>query len=204
MTTVLDAASHSLSSTGHLPYDETVEMQNRLDKLYDAGDVKRLHTVPTVRDHTIAAHVYGSMLIATELVRQNRAHAAVSATSLSLERVLMALLLHDAPEVATGDIPAPVKRASASIADALTALEEEFYEGLKIFIPDLNPIERDIVKVSDSLDLVMNCVRERLAGNRHPAIKRVFERAIGYAEEMKHIVGVPELKVYLKELWRSV
>lgn len=193
--TVRDAENSTNSSTG---------LMRRLEKLYDAGGVRRMHTIPTVRTHTIAEHVYGSMLIAVELFKLNVKVVAAEGLSLSWERVMQALLVHDAPEVDTGDIPAPVKRASFAIEHALEVMEAEFYQEYAVDTRLLNSLEADIVKAADILDLVFNCVRERLMGNRHPRLGVVYDNAQRYAAEKVHLKGVVEMKMYLAKVWGSV
>lgn len=191
------------SWTGPIPVDNVESMMQRVGKLLDAGEVKRLHAVPTLRQHTIAEHVYGSLVIAVELTRLNRTSAAREATALSLEKIMMALLLHDAPEVATGDIPAPVKRRSAMINAALESMEKEFYADFDMQLPELNEVESAIVRASDALDLATTCLQERMMGSRHPVIQRVFMNTLEYASELK-LVGIEEMRSYFEEVWEAV
>lgn len=195
---------NSLSSLTGLTPDHVTSMLRRVEKLYDAGDVKRMHAVATLRSHTIAEHVYGSMLIAVELYHLNLRTAAVQGLSLSWRNIVGALLVHDAPEVDTGDIPAPVKRVNPVINVTIEKLEMEFYRDFEIENPELNRIELDIVKAADYLDLAMLCVRERLMGNKHPALWEVFSNVLTYTYERRNLEGVQYMRKYMFDVWRSV
>lgn len=204
MTKNVTPVENLLISSIGLTQERIDLMMRRVEKLYDAGGVKRMHTVPTLRPYTVAEHVYGSMLIASELYHLNHKVAASRGLSFSWERIQMSLLFHDAPEVDTGDIPAPVKRASHDIRHAVDGLEQKFYEDFEIPTVDLNEIEVDVVKTADTLDLVAYCVRERLMGNRHPMLWQVFENAQVYAREKGHLEGVNEMRTYFRQVWESV
>lgn len=195
----------SSGSSTALDAGKLAELFTRLESLYAAGDVKRCHTVQTLRTYTIAEHVYGSMLIARELVALNQNHAAAEyGLSISLKDVLEALLLHDAPEYATGDIPAPVKRADDAISKALDRLEAKYYAHHAITVPQLNPVERDIVRVSDTLDLGMFLLRERRLGNRNPHLTTILKNVLAYTYEQRHLVGVNEFRSYLHHEFRNL
>lgn len=206
MTKTAQDVENSLTSLTGLSPAHFENMMRRVEKLYDAGGVKRMHAVPTLRLHTIAEHVYGSTLIAVELFNLNVKVAAAEGLSLSWENIVSALLVHDAPEVDTGDIPAPVKRASKEISDAIEELETRFYEDFGIWNPgpSLNRLEKDIVKAADCLDLAMLCVRERLMGNRHPELWSVFYNALDYTYEKRNLDGVQNIRKYMYDVWRSV
>jgi 5'-deoxynucleotidase len=176
----------------------------RLRTLYDAGDVKRMHCIPTIRSHAIAEHVYGSLLIAVELINLNRTSAAKEVLNISLERVMLALMVHDAPEVVTGDVPAPVKRKYPALREFYDSMDTEFYLKVDIQLPQLNKIENAIVRASDTLDLGMLCLREREMGNRHPYLHRVMKNVLDYAEEVSYIAGVTELREHLIEEWEKL
>lgn len=171
----------------------------RLLALYEAGDLKRLHALPTVRVHTMAEHVFGAVLMADELMEGNSIRDDVR---LSVYRLLMH---HDAPEVWTGDVPAHMKKKHASINEALEREEGEWYDEMGIvnaafYTDDV----KQIAKAADRLDLAMTCVRERKYGNRHARNEEVFNRAIAYAEE--EAVGVPgvsELVELLRKEWND-
>jgi len=157
--------------------NQTVEV------LRDAGRVKRLHTVPTTEIHTLARHVYGSQVIALFLLERN--------PSADVGRVLKALLIHDAPEVETGDIPAPTKRRDIAIYDALERMEKQFYEGHKLNVR-LTALEADLVKACDILDLGLAIKEEFIQGNTHHRLYLVRSNVLAYLSDFEHIPGVKE------------
>lgn len=181
------------------------DLEKRLSALYDAGEVKRLHTVPMLRPHTIAEHVYGSLLIASELVTLNVRMAASTNLNISYQKVVAALLIHDAPELRTGDAPAPVKRAFPAVDDAHAQMENDFYHEHDMEFPYLNELEAHIVKASDTLDLGFTIVRERRMGNRHPILKEVYDNVMLYTlMQTGKVDGVGEIRVLLAAQWGGV
>ncbi len=181
--------------------DPTTEaMLERLRTLYEAGEVKRLHTVPTLRPNTIAEHVYGTILIATELITLNRQLAARDGTAIDYERIVKALMVHDAPELATGDVPAPVKRAGVEISGALEVLEGAFYAKLGAPPPVLNAWEQDIAKAADTLDLGYRCLIERSMGNRNRILELVMNNVLAYTSRSR-LEGVTTLRLWLARQW---
>lgn len=151
----------------------------RIEELYESGFVERLHTVKTHDRHTVAAHVYGSMIIAVELCGLN---------GVDYKRILWTLLYHDAPEKDTGDIPAPTKRLlnSAAIED----LENAFYDRLEISPMPHSEIENKIIKASDYLDLGYICLVERRMGNKTKHLDLVHSNIQKYLKEIIGIIGV--------------
>lgn len=172
--------------------------------LNDAGDVKRLHTVNTQRQWLIGRHVYGAQCIAVELCRINMIDPGNS---------LLALLYHDAPEVLTGDIPAPTKRHSPAIDKSLRMMEAEFYASWDLLQPGghlrahnilatgLIKLELGICKAADTLDLGMSMVIERRNGNRNPKIQHVISNVLDYMIPHYWIPGVKEFTEYLDNEW---
>ena len=181
------------------------DLEKRLSALYDAGEVTRLHTVPMLRPHTIAEHVYGSLLIASELVTLNVKMAAESKLNVSRVKVMEALLIHDAPELRTGDAPAPVKRAFPAVDDAHAKMENDFYHEHDMEFPYLNELEEAIVKASDTLDLGFTIVRERRMGNCHPILKEVYDNVMLYTlMQTGKVGGVGEIRVLLAAQWSGI
>lgn len=173
----------------------------RLKTLLDAGAVERLHTVPTIGRHTIAQHTYGALIIAMELCAVVKAYATSCCLSVSCENVMRTLLVHDASELDTGDVPAPVKRSFPALREAYEELDNRFMAMIVHSRSPLNYIESDIVKASDVLDLGMTCLHERRLGNLHPRIERVYLNVRLYLKELAPLPGVPEIEQYLVDEW---
>jgi 5'-deoxynucleotidase YfbR-like HD superfamily hydrolase len=166
------------------------------DSLRRAGLVTRLHTVPTVGPHTLARHVYGAQVMALALLaRCPRADRG---------RVLEALLLHDAPEVDTGDIPAPLKRAHPLVQAAMNNLEREWYADHDIKLPVLSDLEQRIVKACDILDLGWACVEEVRLGNATRQMRLVFANVCEYLQEYIDVPGVVDLRETMCIEWEGL
>jgi|SRR5436190_14717314 len=95
------------------------------------------------------------------------------------ERAAVLALYHDAGEVLTGDLPAPVKYFNPQIRAAYRAIEGAAHEKLLALVPealaeDYRPLflpeERDrahwaIVKAADKICAYVKCLEETAAGN---------------------------------------
>lgn len=92
--------------------------------------------------------------------------------------LLKAALLHDLEERITGDIPAPVKWEAKGL---IGALEERVRDHFQIPEPGLTDEEVKYLKAADFLDAVLNCLEQRLLGNRF--IDDCFDNYERYAEK---------------------
>lgn len=128
------------------------------------------------------------------------------------ERAAMLAVLHDAPEIITGDMPTPVKYHSEEIRKAYGEVEEMAVEHLVSMLPeDLRPTYRELMtmsgpedealkpllKAADKISAVIKCVEERRSGNHdfHKA-EQTIRKSI---EEM----DLPEADFFLKEFLPS-
>ena len=122
----------------------------------------------------------------------------------SPERLATLALFHDAPEVLTGDLPTPVKYASAELKASYKALERDAAERLvETLEPQLQPVYRELmdggseqekrfVKAADKLSAYLKCVEERRAGNRD------FADAERSLRAQLSALGLPEVEQFLK------
>lgn len=116
------------------------------------GHVHRWQIVRTSRDQTLAEHLYLVYTIVYEIV---------TAISLPIPEAMLALrwaLIHDLPEVVTGDIATPIKAAmkkavpeSDPVHDIEMKLDERYATTLLI-IKEQCPISKDIVKLADLME----------------------------------------------------
>ena len=134
-----------------------------LSKVMNSGDIKRYHTLPTIGEQTNATHSWGVAVIATYL------HPILNA------RVLLKALMQDVGEIATGDIPAPVKWENPELKKQLNVLEARVAKNLEIEY-DLTDYEKRIFKQADMFELLFFCVKQRKLGNRH--INHVFSNGV--------------------------
>ena len=97
------------------------------------------------------------------------------------QRAALLAVLHDAPEIITGDMPTPVKYHSEEIRKAYGEVEDMAVEHLVSMLPpELRDEYREImtmsgqadqalkplVKAADKISAVIKCVEERRSGNR--------------------------------------
>jgi 5'-deoxynucleotidase len=95
------------------------------------------------------------------------------------ERAATLALLHDVPEVLTGDLPTPVKYHSEHLRAAYKQVEESACASLLallpedlrgVYVPLLVPAREELhlwsyVKAADKLSALIKCMEERKAGN---------------------------------------
>lgn len=119
----------------------------------DAADTLRYHTQRTLRSQTVGQHSF-NMLMLIDLIAPD-----------SRKEVLQAVLFHDLPEKFTGDMPAPIKRASPALKVLMDQLETDLAPLYREF--DLTPEEHALVKWVDLMELAMFGLEELSMGNRY-------------------------------------
>ena len=134
----------------------------------------------------------------------------VQSGELPNERAALLAVLHDAPEIITGDMPTPVKYHSEEIRKAYGEVEDMAVEHLVSMLPpELRDEYREImtmggqadqalkplVKAADKISAVIKCVEERRSGNRDFS-KQTITKAI---QEM----GLPEADYFMEEFLPS-
>lgn len=129
-------------------------------KLYrDAGNVQRYHVKRTHRRQTVAEHTFGMLM----LVKQVLAH-----TEINPDRVVLMynyILHHDLPELMTGDIPAPIKRAHPTLGPMLDSIEADMHP---LYLDAaMTPGELALIKWADRMELVLWCLEEVRMGNTY-------------------------------------
>ncbi len=96
------------------------------------------------------------------------------------DRAALLALYHDATEVLTGDLPAPIKYSDPEIQSSYKAIESSAAERLLAMVPDdlrgdfeevliPRPVDAEhlvIVKAADKLCAYLKCLEELSAGNR--------------------------------------
>jgi len=139
--------------------------------------------------------------------------------SVNPERAAVLALYHDASEVFTGDLPAPVKYFNPEIKAAYKAIEataarrlfdmlpesmQRDYEPL--FLPtDADVVHRELISAADKLCAYLKCLEEIAAGNQEfsKAEKALRATVEGLSlPEVRYFVEtfVPSFKLTLDEL----
>ena len=127
-------------------------------------------------------------------------------------RAAVLALYHDAGEVLTGDMPAPVKYFNPEIRGAYHAIEAAANQRLLEMVPE--PLRADyqplfiaatedhacweLVKAADKLCAYLKCVEEVAAGNRE------FSRAEQALRSTVDALTLPEVRYFLETFAPSV
>lgn len=129
-------------------------MKFTLEQKLRTGHVKRWQIVRVAREQTIAEHMYRVYQTAVELARK------VGLSPKEVADVASWALMHDLPEVVTGDIATPTKQAMRKAVpdqDPVRHIElsldteyRELYELLK----EYNPLVLEVVKLADLLEAI--------------------------------------------------
>lgn len=128
------------------------------------------------------------------------------------QRAALLAVLHDAPEIITGDMPTPVKYHSEEIRKAYGEVEDMAVEHLVSMLPpELRDEYREImtmggqadqalkplVKAADKISAVIKCVEERRSGNRD------FSKAEQTITKAIQEMGLPEADYFMEEFLPS-
>lgn len=141
---------------------------NDLLTLMQSNRVKRFHTVDLLVPETTGHHVANVCTILCWMCYPR--YPSIN--------VFRAAVLHDAPELLTGDVPAPAKWANHKLEDQLRVSEERFWDDIE-WMPydyELSDKEKAVVKFADMADLCLKCIYEKQLGNR--TIQEILFRGI--------------------------
>lgn len=122
----------------------------------DAGAVKRWHVKRTLRQQTVAEHTFGMLMLVKQVLQSVR------------KEVYDAILHHDLPELFTGDMPAPIKRAHPELGPMMDSIEQDL---APLYAEhNLTVVEEAVIKWADRMDLVLWCLEEVRMGNSYCAV----------------------------------
>jgi len=172
----------------------------QIDFLYQAGETRRFHTWPVLRERTIAHHSWHVAMIAYTLYGQEEP----GITGL----FLMACLTHDMAECKMGDLPSPGKRAMeehfpnfrAKWGEAEEKLLSEYSFDYDKFLTDE---ERRRLKFCDSAEGAFYCINERAMGNK--LIDTAYENFCNYLAEVSDSTYSSELQLmnHMADKWEE-
>jgi 5'-deoxynucleotidase len=158
-----------------------------------------MHTAhpENIQEHSLRVAVIAHALA---IIRNRKFGGAVNP-----ERAATLALYHDASEVLTGDLPAPVKYSNPEISTAFKAIEAAATRKLWSLVPDelrddyrpyLLPGDDDahhmLVKAADKLCAYVKCLEEVAAGN--PEFRQA-ERTLRTSVEA---LDLPEVRYFLE------
>lgn len=137
-----------------------MDRRSIMTSLRMAGEVRRYHTHPVLRQQSVAEHTWQMMAIWVQIW----GHMP--------PQVSTAILLHDTPEVQTGDIPFGIKRDHSALRLALEEIELEVHNSLTgtlwgDAIDHLTDSQRSRIKACDLLEMLEFGAHEVHMGNRH-------------------------------------
>lgn len=124
--------------------------------------------------------------------------------TLNPDRAAALALYHDATEVLTGDLPAPVKYFNPDIEVAYKAIESKAADSLLAMLPEplraafaayVKPVDEDlkpIVKAADKLCAYLKCLQEIGTGNQE------FNRAERSLRAAVDEIDLPEVRYFLE------
>jgi 5'-deoxynucleotidase len=164
--------------------------------------IKRWGLMHTTYPESIQEHSHRVALIAHTLATiRNRLFGG----RVDPARAAVLALYHDASEVLTGDLPAPVKYFNPDIRTAYREIESAANERLLDMVPE--PLRADyqalfvaatedhacweVVKAADKLCAYLKCVEEVAAGNRE------FSRAEQALRKTVDALPQPEVRYFL-------
>lgn len=133
-----------------------------------AGNVIRYHTWPTHIKQTIADHTFHVLRIYYELWPEDFQDPTI--------RLMHYILYHDFAEIATGDIPYPVKMQNPELKIIMNKLEYQQLYDMNIDNIELPEIQKTRVKLCDLAEMYEFAHHERKLGNSmaEPICGRVF------------------------------
>jgi len=154
-------------------------VKNKLDFIMAGGAVQRFHTMRTIHPQNVAEHSFGVAWL-VYLLTGGKPSAAL----------LLAALGHDLAEHVTGDLPAPAKRA-LGLGPQFAAAEDAAASAAGLLLPPLTDDEAKVLKLADTLELVLYCQRELAMGNSR--MREIALRGIEYAHELRPLTPNQEL-----------
>lgn len=164
-------------------------LASRLQMVERSARVRRYHTEMPLHPQNVGEHTYGVMWLVWLITEGNASRDLIVAT-----------LMHDSPEHATGDIPAPIKR-QGGLKTVFDAMEEDYMEQLLLKFPQITDTEARTLKLADCLEGAMFCGSELRRGNRE--MLRCFRNFVAYIEQLRPEGKALDILNYIKEQHRE-
>ena len=153
--------------------------------------IARWALMRNTRTENVEEHSYEAAVLSHALAVIGR---DVFHKELDPDRIAVAALFHDAPEIITGDMPTPVKYHNPSLQNAYKQVEAAAQDKLLSMLPaelapayaplvrESDPQIRRYVKAADKLSAYIKCVEEGKAGNSE--FKKAAEQTLAALREM--------------------
>lgn len=181
-----------------------------LEYIRNGGETRRYHTWPVLRSQTVAEHSFHVAMLYSLMAS---AHEPTAEEPISLGVIgLMSALTHDLAEWEMGDLPAPVKRALPDDADGRSfretwgVMEQDRLADVGLdWEQHQQPLERRWLKLADSMEGCLYCIRERAMGNK--LINTPFMNFRSYVRELfgDEEPSAVELEIinYIDDAWEQ-
>jgi|SRR3990172_13216011 len=124
---------------------------NKLNEVFDGGAIRRYHSIMTNRQQSNAEHQWKVAVFIFAIV-DNPSKA-----------LILRSLIHDCPEILTGDIPSHVKRQNSNLRKEIKLIENHFYEDIEC--EELTEEETRLLKICDYIEMLSFCLSEKRCGN---------------------------------------
>jgi len=142
---------------------EWIEMTRR------GGQVKRCHTMRTLKEQNNGEHSFGVAMLAISLCESN--------VKLLDHKLLAAALMHDLHEQQFGDTPAPVKWMN-DYSNVLEDAERQFDLDNHLYV-ELSEKQKEVLFWADKMEYMFHCLEEMRLGNRDQSVLGGFDRSVG-------------------------
>lgn len=187
-----------------------------LEQMMRTGHVKRWQIVRVAREQTVAEHCYRVWAIATHLCQVMNVPKGLSITA------GMWALIHDVPEVITGDIATPAKaamRAAVPNHDPVRNIELSLSDSYRKIWHEAKilkwcddemgywPSAYDIVKLADLMEAKMFLGCEKMGTHAEDVYVGMCTAVIRKAEEMEAAhpgLDWPSIWVVVNKSWEKV
>ena len=163
-----------------------------ITEIRNGYNVKRFHTTHRNQEETVGHH---SANVAAILLRLDPECS---------RDLIVAALMHDVAECYTGDVPAPFKWDNCEAKTALEDGEGDYNRKHEIPDPELAPMDWQLLKLADMMDLVLSSVEEMGRGNVYA--KQLIQNGQDYIMGMglsPELLGKVEIMVQeVKASWQ--
>lgn len=118
-----------------------------------AGSVVRYHTWPMLSRETVAHHTWNVLRIWDQMF------------GLPAPDVVRQVLYHDCGEMATGDLPFPIKRNNPDLKTVADRIESEALVNMGVRMRPMTATNKWKLKVCDLLEMMEHAMHEMRMGN---------------------------------------
>ena len=170
--------------------------------------ITRWSLMRAARPESLSEHTADTAMLAHMLCLIATRILGESGQEICPERVAVAALYHDAPEILTGDVPTPVKYQTEAMRAACKALEKRGAETMAKLLPEelqsemsgwlqgerLTAAEKKLLKAADRLSALIKCLEEGAAGSHE------FDAARTAQEAALHGMDCPAAEYFIRHM----